>query len=81
MAILTVVELQMIRNNCSAKIIVPCTKAQINAAAQAVEDLITNNATAISNAIDAATSPVVLSNALKKKLVAEVLDAKFRRDG
>jgi hypothetical protein len=81
MATLAAAELQAIRNNCAATQTVNYTKPQINAAAQAVETFLTNNAAAISAAIDAATTPLVLTVTQKKKLVAEVVAAKARRDG
>ena len=80
MAVLSSSELQVIRNQCAAIVAVNYTKTQINAAAQAVEDLITANATAISNAINTATSPVTLTVAQKKILVAVTLYVKYLRD-
>ena len=56
------------------------TKAIMNAAAQSVETRIENSASVISNDMDIATSPFVLDNALKKQIVAYVLQLKARRD-
>lgn len=80
MAILSSGELQSIRNDCQESIQVNYTKAQIAAAAQAVEDFLVSQASAISTAINAATAPLVLTAAQKKKLVAEVLQRKWARD-
>ena len=78
--ILTIEELQNIRQGCASTLPVNYTKTQINAAAQAVENLLTNNASAISNAIDSATSPFIFSNTQKKLIVAQVVFAKYLRD-
>lgn len=80
MATLAATELQAIRNACEVGVPVTYSKTQINAAAQAVEDFLTSNAAAISTAINQATSPVVLTAAQKKKLVAEVCERKAQRD-
>lgn len=80
MATLTTEDLQKIRQECARTIIVNYTKAQINAAAQAVEDWIQANAASLSTAINAATTPLVLTAAQKKKLVAEYCDYKFNKD-
>jgi len=57
------------------------TKPQVNAAIQAVEDVLTGAAlqTALSNAINSATSPLVLTAAQKKLLVRWVLRSRFDR--
>lgn len=80
MATLSATELQSVRNATAATQAVNYTKATINAAAQAVETFLVGQAAAISSAIDTATSPTVLSNAQKKKIVAEVVRLKFERD-
>lgn len=81
MATLSASELQDIRNGCAASNpAVGYTKAQINAAAQAVEDFLTNNSATVSTAINTATSPLVMSAALKKEIVAQVCQKKFQRD-
>lgn len=82
MAILSAAELQQIRNFVASEpgIAVNYTKPILNAAAQAVEDLLTNNSGAISNAIDAATTPTVLTAAQKKAVVAATCLAKYLRD-
>lgn len=56
-------------------------KTQINAAYQAVEDYIEDHKLEISAAIDTATSPIVLSNPIKKLLVAYYFVQKALRDG
>jgi hypothetical protein len=82
MATLSAAELQNIRNGCASQSGIPVnyTKAQINAAAQACEDFLTNNATAVSTAINTATSPLVLTAAQKKAIFAWVVEQKFERD-
>lgn len=80
MATISSSELQSIRNACAETQTVNYTKTQINAAAQAIEDLIVSSASSISTAINSATSPLTLSAAQKKKLVAEVLKSKYERD-
>lgn len=82
MAVLTSAELQVIRNGVAltAGLPVNYTKAQIGAAAQAVEDFLTNNAAAISTAINTATSPLVLSAAQKKAIGAWTENVKYLRD-
>ena len=56
-------------------------KPTINAACQAVEDLIEGSKSAISSAIDVATSPAVLPNPIKLKLVKFYFHQKFNRGG
>lgn len=80
MGVLTTAELQSVRNACANSVQVNYTKTIIDAAAQACEDFLTQNAAAVSTAINTATSPVVLSNAQKKKLFAEVVVLKYLRD-
>jgi hypothetical protein len=82
MATLSAAELQAIRNRCAERpgAVTTLTKAQVNAGAQACEDFLTNNAAAVSSAIDAAISPGTLNAAGKKKLFAEVVEAKYQRD-
>lgn len=80
MATLSSSELQAVRNGCASSQTVNYTKPQINAAAQAVEDFLTNNAAAVSSAINTATSPLVLTAAQKKAIVAYVVYLKFLRD-
>lgn len=80
MGVLTTAELQSVRNACADSVQVNYTKSVINAAAQACEDFLVQNATAVSTVINTATSPTVLSNAQKKKLFAEVVMLKYLRD-
>lgn len=55
-------------------------RGHLEAAYQAVEDLIENSRTAISNAIDTATTPYVFSNQNKKRIVAYYFLRKFAKD-
>lgn len=88
MATLTDAEKVKIRNAIARKaatadIPIRWGKAAINAAAQAVEDLLVSSAVTISNAIDAATvGPygITFTAAEKKWIVAWALSAKFDRD-
>lgn len=87
MATLVATEQVKIRNAVARKaeqgdIAIRWTKAAIGDAAQAVEDLLVNNATAINNAIDAAASPygVTFTATEKKWLVAVTLLSKYNRD-
>lgn len=81
MAVLTTAELQGIRNGTATSgVAINYTKAQINAAAQAVEDFLANNAAAISTAINTATAPLVMSAAQKKAIVSWVVLMKYMRD-
>lgn len=82
MAVLTDDETTVIRQSLAQGETPNWTKAQINAAAQAVEDILVGATlqTAISNAINTATSPVVLTATQKRRLVAFVLERKYRRD-
>jgi hypothetical protein len=58
------------------------TKAQINAVAQAIEDLLVSTSfqNSVSSAINAATSPLVMTAAQKKYLFAVVVYRKYVRD-
>lgn len=55
------------------------TKAQISAAAQAIEDTFENARPTVNAAINAATSPLVLPPSVKSGLVRWVLLQKFTR--
>lgn len=81
MAVLTPTQLADIRQPLSQERDARWTKAQINAAAQAVEDTFTGAAvqTAISNAIDAAAAPLTLTTAEKRALVKHWLASRYRR--
>ena len=61
--------------------VVNWSKAQINAACQAIEDQIEGFKVTINTAINTATSPVVMPNATKKKLVKFYFRQKFSRGG
>ena len=87
MATLTAIQKQQVRNWMEQKALlsnVPVTwvKAAVDAAAQAVEDLLVSNATAISNAINAASTPhgVTFTVTQKRMLVALVFQARFLAD-
>jgi hypothetical protein len=81
MATLTIAELATVRQQCAVQFPTPTwTKTQLNAAAQACEDFLENNAATVSAAINAATSPLTLTAAQKKKLFAEVVERKYLRD-
>ena len=80
MVILNPVELAEVRRGVSKDEFPDWNKATINAALQAIEDLIESSRAAISNTINAATSPYVFSAGMKKKLVAHYFAQKFRRD-
>lgn len=80
MATLTAPQLQACRNSLAKEgIPINYTKAQANAAIQAVETWFDAPAqrSAISAAIDVATAPLVLTNAQKKKVVAYWANTKF----
>ncbi len=55
-------------------------KPDINDMMQAIEDWLEGNRTALSSAIDTATSPVTFTNADKKKAFAAWCKQKFGRD-
>jgi len=87
MAVLTTQELRRVRNHLEKKqngAAITWSKSAINAASQAVEDLLDAPSTkaAISGAIDTALTPygVTLTNAQKKWLVAKVFESKFIKD-
>ena len=78
MPILTNQQLTEARNSCEKYISsVNYDKTQINAALQAIEDTFEASRAAFSSAINAATAPLVLSNAQKKSLVKAYLLTKF----
>lgn len=82
MAVLSATELQAIRQGCELTVgfTLNATKPQINLAAQAVEDFITNNAATVSTLINTATSPFVFTAAQKKTITAYVVLMKYLRD-
>ena len=70
MTILTSAQLAESRRLCAASgVPINYTKAQFNAAVQAVENHIVGQAGAISTAINVATAPLVLTIAQKKQIV------------
>ncbi len=81
MAVLTAEQLTELRQAIAVGEVVNWNKAQINAAAQALEDEIEGFKGTINIAINAATAPLVLSVPLKKKLVKFYFQQKFSRGG
>ena len=86
MAVLTASELNELRREIAdvlpkASLAVNFTKAQANLALQAIEDWFENNRSALSTAIDTATSPLALTNNQKKRFVAYWIKKKFGREG
>lgn len=59
---------------------VPWNKAQLNAAAQAVEDWFEANRASLNTAINAATTPLVLPAAVKRALLISYLTQKAGRE-
>lgn len=83
MATLSTEELVDIRQELAKKNgAIPWSKPQINAAAQAVEDIFAGAAfqNALVSAINTATSPLVLNGTQKRRLVAFVAKRLFFRD-
>lgn len=81
MAVLTATQLAEIRRALAAKAaVVNYTKPQANAALQAVEDWFDANQASLSQAINTATAPLVLTVAQKKWLVAYWLLSRFQRE-
>lgn len=83
MAILGPNELCALRQAVARRGAVPVnyTKAQIDAAVQAVEDFFEANRAGMSTAINTATAPLVLTVAQKKELVRQWLIHKFNAGG
>ncbi len=82
MAVLSQQDLQGVRSAvANAGLTVNYTKATLDAATQAVEDWFNANQASLSSAVNAATSPVVLTVAQKKALVVGWLLTKFNRGG
>ena len=81
MVILNPLELAEVRRGVSKGESPDWDKTTINAALQAIEDLIESSRVAISNAIDSATAPYVLGGAMKKNLVAQSFRQWSRREG
>ena len=71
MALLTSEQSTELRQNCSRDLSWPLVRETANAALQAIENVFVSAAVqnALSNAIDAATSPIVLTIAEKRTLV------------
>ena len=59
---------------------IPYTRPMIQGAVQAVRNILDSNAfrTTVSDAIDTATSPLVMTNAEKKRLFGRVIERMFR---
>ncbi len=82
MAVLSTEQLTELRQEMArGKNVINWDKAQINAACQAIEDQIEGFKATINSAINTATSPVVMSNSLKKELVKFYFRQKFSRGG
>lgn len=82
MAILTTNQLADQRRECAQAVtVINYTKPQFNAAAQAVEDVFTSASlrTALNNAINNATTPLVLDAAQKRALILSVLKRLIER--
>jgi hypothetical protein len=80
MAVLSPDELTKIRQECAKRVPVNYTKAQLNAAVQAVEDWFETNRSSLSAVINNATSPLTLTAGQKRALVAFWLESKFRKE-
>ena len=92
MAVLSVTELAPIRRHCERSVVtVGYTKAQINAALQAIEDAMTTRLVVagyvgrtwpqvLSGIIDTATGPFVFTATQKRILLARWSELKFDRD-
>ena len=80
MAIISGSDLAKMRRECAKGKTVNYTKADINTALQAVEDTFEGMRATLSAAIDAATSPLALTNAQKTTLVKFWLSNKFGRE-
>jgi len=81
MSILTAEQLTELRQEMARDEVVDWSKTQLNAACQAFEDAIEAVKLSVSVDIDTATSPIVLSNPLKKKLAKFYFRQKFGRGG
>lgn len=82
MAILKAEELAELRRSLArAESTVDWDKPIINAALQAIENLVEGAKPSINTAINTATSPYVFSATHKKKLLAYYFQQKFRREG
>jgi hypothetical protein len=80
MAVLTANFLASCRNMIERdRLEIDYTKAQANAAAQAIEDFFESNRAALNTQINTATTPLVLSNQIKRRLIRAVLLEKFTR--
>lgn len=80
MAVLTATERAQLRRAVAQTVTsVPWTKAQINAAVQAIEDFFENNRAALGAAIEAA-APGVFNAPLKQRLVKYWLQQKYGRE-
>lgn len=81
MAILTPDQLQELRSSCAEDIQVRYDKALINGVMQVIEDTFDSLAvrSALSNAIDTASTPLVFTATEKRMLVKSWLRSRFRR--
>lgn len=81
MAILLPHELTDLRQPVARDQLVDYTKAQANAALQAIEDWFEANRAALGTAINTATAPYVFTPAMKRRMVAHWCRQKFGREG
>ena len=82
MAVLNSDQLTDIRRTCASELPTTThTKAQINAATQAVEDWFESNRPALNNVINTATAPLVLGAPAKLTLIKQWLRQKSERGG
>lgn len=81
MAVLDAEQLAELRRESTARMaVVPFRKPVLNDAIQAVEDWLESNRASLSQAIDAATSPVRISAVNKKRILAAYLRQKAFRE-
>lgn len=81
MAILLPDDLTDLRQGVARNQTVDYSKAQANAALQAVEDFMESNRAAMSTAINTATAPYVFPPAMKRRMFAYWCRQKFGREG
>lgn len=81
LAILQPGELTELRQQATRNQTVDFSKQTINAALQALEDLMESNRVALSNAINSATAPYMFTPVMKRRLFALWCRQKFKREG
>ena len=80
MAILNRRALAKINRNAFKNVMVNYDDTQLNPAVQAIEDWFEGQRLPLSSAINAATSPITLTNPEKKRLVAYFLADKLKKE-